>query len=130
MIDIRPALRSLLLSDSTVSQMVGGTRIYPLQVPQGIVDPSIVYTRVSEGGNYHMAGDSRVYETRMQIDAWANGASLSDQLARAAFDVLSGFKGVQDGVEIQGIFMIDGREDYDGVTKMFRKTYDYRMVYH
>jgi hypothetical protein len=35
MLDLPPALRTLLLADPTVSSIVGGTRVFPLRVPQG-----------------------------------------------------------------------------------------------
>ena len=128
--DVRPAVCSILKSNPTVFSMVGnGKRIYPVQAPQGEVDPTIVYHRITEGADYHMAGFSGLLATRMQIDFWAQRPDLAEQLALAAEDTMSGFKVPQDGVDIQGIFVVNGREDYDGTVSLFRRSHDYEIWY-
>lgn len=122
--DVRVALRSLLLSDPTVNGLVGGSRIYPVQAQQGIVDPHIVYFRVSEQEDYHLQGASGLNQTRFQFDSWAQTADQADTLARAAHDVLDGFKGAVSDV-LQQITIALARENYDSVAKLFRSGRDY-----
>jgi hypothetical protein len=127
--DIRPALRSFLLADATVSGLVGGERIYHVRLPQGKVEPSAVYNKISEFGDYHMLGDSGLGHMRMQIDAWAQNADAAVELANAIYDRISGASGLMDDVVVQGVFLDSGRDDYDAVTKMFRISRDFIIWY-
>jgi hypothetical protein len=129
--DIRPALRSYLFGDPTVNGLVGGARIHHLRLPQDDVGPSIVFTKITEAADYHMAGGSGLVTMRMQFDAWAQNADAATQLANAMFDRLSGAKGVigTDSVDVQGIYVVNGRDDYDGVTKLYRVSRDYLIWY-
>lgn len=127
--DIRPALRSLLLADATLSALVGGQRIFPVIMRQGEQDPSVVYNRITETADYHMLGPSGLYETLVQFDAWATTHAAAVQLADAVYDLLSGFSGLVGTIQIHGIFLINGRENYDSVVSFFRMSRDYRVVY-
>lgn len=127
--DLRPALRAVLLADAAVFSAVGGSRIFPVQMPQGEKRPSLVYHRVSGSSDYHMAGSSGLAQSRMQLDSVAEHAALAVQLANAVHDRLSGFKGTQDGVVIQGSFMVNEREDFDSTALLFRVTRDYAIWY-
>jgi hypothetical protein len=127
--DIRPAIRSILLADTNVSTMVGGLRIFPMTMPQGIIDPSVVYHRITEVGDYSMEGDTGLLLARLQIDSWGQKADLASQLAGFVHDVLSGFRGIDGTVNIQGIFLLTGREDFDSVAKMYRVSRDYETWY-
>lgn len=135
--DIRPALRSLLLSDATVFSLVGGLRIYPLRMPQGVRASSIVYNRVNENSDYAMDGDTGLETAWMQIDSWATSQDASVELANAAWDILTGFRGQvdfgaaspQDFVIIHGIFQFNGREDYDSDAELYRMSREYSIWY-
>lgn len=132
--DIRPALRALLLDDGAVAALVGGQRVYPVQLEQGQTSPSLVYHRVTEVADYHMQGPSGLVQITLQLDAWATTQSGAVELADAAYDRLSGFSGLIDlglatPVQVHGIFMIAGREDYDDVSKLFRVSRDYAIAY-
>ena len=41
------------------------------RMPQDKVEPSVVYIKISESGDYNMARDSGLGHMRMQIDSWA-----------------------------------------------------------
>jgi HK97 gp10 family phage protein len=69
--DIRPALRAFLLADPIVSIAVGGERIYPTVLPQGIKSPSLVYNVISEVTDHTTEGASGLVMVRMQVDAYA-----------------------------------------------------------
>ncbi|MBV5268975.1 MAG: DUF3168 domain-containing protein, partial [Afipia sp.] len=76
--DLRPALRSFLLADAGIAAIVG-TRVFPIKIPQGTPPKvsSIVYTRISGAGVYHMGGDSGLAMPRYQLDAWAPTADAA-----------------------------------------------------
>lgn len=135
--DVRPALRALLLGDATVSGLIGGVRIHVSHLPQGQKTTSIVYNRISEQTDYHMAGGSGWAQARFQIDSWADDPDKSARLANAVYERLSGFKGTfaygsnspQDQIVIDAIFMDQGREDYDNVAELYRMSRDYIVWY-
>lgn len=127
--DIRPALRDYLLADPTVSGLVGGYRIHHARLPQDQVEPSVVYTKVSETGDYHLQGDSGLGQLRMQIDSWAQDSDSATVLANAVYDRLTGAKDVVDSVNIKGVFLANGRDDYDSLTQLFRISRDFIIWY-
>lgn len=135
--DIRPALRAVLLGDVDVSSVVG-TRIYPAQIPQGVTDPSIVYSIITEDTDYHMNGPSGLKTDRIQIDCWAQESDQAVSLANDVEDVLSGFSGTvsfgssspQDSIVIHAVFHDIGDDIYDSVAKLYSKQRDYFFWYY
>jgi hypothetical protein len=130
--DIRLAFRALLLSDATVNTLCAG-RCYPVNLPQNMRAPSLVYLRISDFSDYHMLGDSGLQQISMQLDSWADKHDNSVALADAAHDVLSGFRGrvsySGDFIDIRGIFQSNGRDLSDHETQMFRMSRDYTLHY-
>lgn len=126
--DIRPALRAFLLADAGIAALVA-TRVFPIKLPQGTKAASIVYTRISGAGIYHMQGDSGLSMPRYQIDAWAPTGDAATTLANLIKDRLSGYRGVMgtgpSAIAVQGVFMADEREDYDDTVQLSRMSRDY-----
>lgn len=135
--DPRVGLRAYLLDDATISAAVGGLRIYPIKLPQGQENASIVYSRISGQGDHHMEGASGLNRTRMQIDCWATTAGAADLLARQVKERIDGYRGSMlwgedspaEAIVVQGIFFDSEREDYDDVAKMYRSSKDYLIWY-
>jgi len=127
--DVRIAIRQMLLADPTVNSLVGGSRIHPVQLPQGQVEPSVVYFRATELEDYHLQGTSGLNESRFQFDSWAQTTDQANNLAGAVHDRLSGFRGVVSAVEMCGVRLAHGGEDYDTVAKLFRSRRDYFIWY-
>ncbi|RJP54169.1 MAG: DUF3168 domain-containing protein [Anaerolineaceae bacterium] len=135
--DIRPALRALMLADADVSTAVGGSRIYPDILPQGVTLPSVVTNLITELTDYHMQGASGLAQVRIQVDCWALTQDIAVDLANKVKDVLSAFAGTvlygssspQTSIVIQGIFADQGRDDYDSVSKLFTRRRDYFVWY-
>lgn len=135
--DIRPALYSFLMGDAGIYAAVegnktrqqGGSRIFPVKIPQGVKAASIVYTRISGAGIYHMGGESGLSMPRYQIDAWAPTGDAATALANLIKDRISGYRGVMGSggaaVTVQGVFMADEREDYDDTVQLSRMSRDY-----
>lgn len=130
--DIRPAIRSYLLDDPVVSDLVGGERIHSSRLPQGQTDPSVVYVKISEIGDYNMAGDSSLSQMRIQFDSWAETNDEANLLSNAVYDRMSGAHGLissSPNVEVRGSFLVGGREDYDEIMQMFRVSRDFVVWY-
>lgn len=124
MLDIRPALRTFLLEDAAIAAVVID-RVYPGKIPQGVSATSIVYTRVSGGGDYHMQGLSGFARHRYQIDAWAPTGNGAASLADLIRDRIDGYRGAMGEVTVHGIFFEDQREDYDDQARLHRTGRDY-----
>jgi hypothetical protein len=127
--DIRPALRTFLLSDSNVTSDVGGERIYPVVLPQGQREPSIVYNRISAIGDHTMAGASGLARVRMQIDAYAPLHDDANSLADLVKLALDGYSGLMGSVDVQGVFFETERDDYQPDVDLHRVSRDYTMVF-
>lgn len=131
--DIRPALRSYLLADPVISGLVGGQRIHHVRLPQDQVEPSVVYIKVSETGDYNIRADSGLAQLRMQIDSWAQNADAATALANAVYDRLTGASSDiavdSDVVTMRGAFLANGRDDYDNVTRLYRISRDFIIWY-
>jgi hypothetical protein len=131
--DVRPALRAFLLGDTTLSGLVGGARVFPTVLPQGTKLASVVYTRISGQGDYHMQGRSGYVRPRIQVAAWAPKADDAIVLANVVKDRIDGYSGVMGSggaaVNVQGVFQSDEREMYDDTVQMFGVMRDY-FIHH
>jgi len=110
--DLRPALRAFLLADAGISAVVGGARIFPVVLPQGVKLASVVYTRVSSIGDHHMQGPSGLARPRYQIDAYAPEPNDAASLANLIKDRLDGYQGLMGAINVQGVFLDTERDDY------------------
>jgi hypothetical protein len=132
--DIRKAIYALLNSDPVVNSLSGG-RIYPVQLKQGVRDPSIVYHRITGLFDYQMNGPSGLVQNIMQIDSVAISNDAATQLANAAHDVLTGRRGEiffgssspQESITVHGIFQTNDRDIFDDVTQMFSVQRDFQV---
>lgn len=107
-------------------------------MPQGLRAPSIVYTKVTERGDYSMKGLVNLMNAQYQVDCWAETQELSSNLSNAAHVALTGFKSSvlpvgsnspEEYVNVQGIFLNTGRELFDASERMFRSSRDYMVWY-
>lgn len=131
--DIRPALRAFLLADGSVSVAVGGSRVFPVMLPQGETRDSVVYTRISGVGDHHMTGPSGLNRPRIQIGAWsktADGAASLADLVKQCIDGHSGAMGAGGiAVDVQGVFFDSERDLYDDGAKLHGVIRDYFVWY-
>lgn len=130
--DVRRGLRAYLLADNAIAALVG-VRVYALKLPQGENRTSIVYSRISGLGDYHMQGPSGLSRPRVQIDCWAADIDQASVLADLVKERIEGFRGQMDygsdsppdAIAVQGIFFDSEREDYDDTVKLSRVSRDY-----
>lgn len=126
--DIRAGLRTFLQADAAVAALVG-TRVYPVKLPQGVKDASLVYNEISGQSDHHMEGPSGLVTVRMQIAAWAQSADAAHALFLAVKEAIDGYRGMMGSVEVQGVF-IDSWRDLDDTTANLRgKVADYFIHY-
>lgn len=127
--DLRLGLHAFLLADSNIAAAVANERVYPLQLPQGVAFASIVYTRISGQGDYHMQGPSGLVRPRFQIDCWAPTIDAAVSLGNLVKSRIDGYSGPMDynggSIPVQGVFMDNEFEDYDDDAKLYRSSRDY-----
>lgn len=102
---------------------MGGTsaasRVFPLVAPDAVVRPYIVYQRITSNDENVMSGVSGLYNTRMQIDAYADTYMGAISLA-SQIDVL------MVGWSTQNVSL--GQQDlYESDVKLFRIEVDYSI---
>lgn len=137
LVDARPAIRAYLLADQDISNVVG-TRIFPIQLPQGVIQPSIVYHVIDETEAYHYQGPIGLVAARLQIDAVSRSSDQAISISTLCKERLGGFAGVlsfgsnspQDSIEVQLIqFLNTQPEDYDNDLALYTKRRDYMVWY-
>jgi hypothetical protein len=105
---------------------------------QGETRDSVVYTRITEFEPYHMTAPSGLVSARFQFDSWSRSADSAQTLADLVKETLGGFSGPinldtssppNNVVNVRGIFLVNGRDDYDGEAQMFRMSRDYFVWY-
>lgn len=114
-----------MLADSGIASAVGSSRIYPVLLPQGQRNASLVYTRASGIGDHTMTGASGLARPRFQIDAWAATADAAQSLADLVKARIDGYSGIMGSVEVQGVFCDMEREGYDDDVQLFFVGRDY-----
>ncbi len=127
--DIRAGLRTFLLADVAIAAVVTA-RVYPVRLPQGIKDASIVYSRISAQGDHHMQGPSGLARVRMQIDCYAQTAAAANSLANLVKEAIDGHSGSMGSVPVQGVFFESERDlPFDDVSGMYGVSRDYFITY-
>lgn len=141
LVDIRYGIFQLLKSNASINAIVtadGKTRIYPVTMKQGETRDSIVYTRITETEPYHMTASTGLMSARFQLDAVSRSADSAQILADLIKETVGGYSGQIDldsssppnnYVQVRGVFIANGRDDFDGATMMYRMSRDYFFWY-
>jgi len=127
--DLRPALVEYLLADPNISAAVGGDRIYPVIMKQGVMNTSIVYNRISGFGEPTYSGPAMITRPRFQLDSYATRADAASALADLVKERLDGFSGVMgtggQTVNVLGIFYDGEHDEYEPDARRYRVRRDY-----
>lgn len=129
---IETALRDALLANDVVSQLVGGSRIYPVILPQAPVYPAITYQMVAGESHYAMTAPSRLASPRFQLDCYGESFDAVMDLRTAAIACLGGYRGTVSGVTIHGAFKVAEMDDFESDlthsgARVWRKTLDFNI---
>lgn len=108
---MQAAFRALLLSDPTLVGLVG-RRITWDVADQGKGPKAVVLYLISDVPDYHMQGPSALTQSRVQIDCRGKDKPEVVALAAAVQALLSGYKGVCEGVHFEGVFKTLGRSSF------------------
>jgi len=106
------ALIAYLLADTAIAGIVS-TRLHWSTLPQGVVMPALLLTRVSGRRDNHMLGASGLVESRVQFDAYADTYTEMVALSKAVRDALSGAAFTQGSIKFQGCFLESERHSFE-----------------
>lgn len=108
---IETAIIALLNANETLTTIIAG-RIFPNEIPQKQAMPAAAYKQLTSDIDYANDGETGLSNSKFEISAWAKTYAEVKALATAIIVVLSAYKGTINGVEIQGIFLVDEKDDF------------------
>jgi hypothetical protein len=120
---IGPAIRSILLADSTISGLVG-TRIYPLELPLDCSFPALTYAIISDPYQIVMRS------ARCQINCWSEDYTERETLKDAVENALTFYTGLQNGETIEIIWPIGPYDHIKDDSGFFYLPYDFKVNYY
>jgi len=116
-------LRAVLLANGPVAALVG-TRIYPMNLPQGPTLPAVTFQRISTVPDYTLEEQSWRVPIRLSLSLWALTFDGVHALAAAVETALRGYSG--NGLRL--VRLLNMTDDYEPETKQFRVIADYRVI--
>lgn len=115
MSNIRGAIRSLVLADSGVSNLIG-TRMHIDKLPQDWTSPAIRYSVISSPREHNLTGPVGRADRRIQIDCYSlSSKSEAVDVAEAVREAIDGVRTTQDGVKIGRIRTDEERDGFEDV---------------
>ena len=110
-----------------------GTRIYYIRAPQAVIEPYIVFFKVSAQRGYHTIADDGIVSSRFQFSVFSTTyyeakqitAQISLALPRGPANI-----GTTPGVDIGGIFYNDETDLFESETQLFHIACDYLVNYY
>jgi len=119
-------LRLVLTSDAGVAALAAD-RVYTEVLPQSPTVPALVFTEVAGDEDVALDGPTGTRSRRVQVDAWAATRAEATSLGLAARATLSGHTGAAAGFEVEGVFLLAERWNYDSETRLYRTSQDYEI---
>ena len=102
-------------------------RVYPEVLPQSPTLPAVVFSEVAGSEDYALDGPTGTAARRVQVDAWAKTRAEATALGAAVAALLSGHAGAAGGLEVQGMFLLSERWDFESETALYRTSQDYEV---
>jgi len=119
-------LRMLLTADADVAGLAAD-RVYTEVLPQSPLVPAVVFTEVAGDEDVALDGPTGAASRRMQIDSWAKSRAEATALGRAVKCSLSGHVGAAAGLDVQIIFFLTERWDFDAESALYRTSQDFEI---
>lgn len=119
-------LRLVLTNDAGVSALVD-ERVYSETMPQSPDVPLVVFGQSSRQDDYTLSGPSGVQSRVVQVDSWASTRAKATELGAAVAAVLSDHGGAAGGLEVQGMFLLAERWDYEPEVDLYSTVQDYEV---
>lgn len=125
---IESGIRDLLVADVDVKARVS-KRIYPTEVPQGVVYPALAYTRISGAPLHVLEGSSSLQKMRLQVDCLAVDYAGAKDLADHVVHCLDNYKGAVNGGTVNAINLLDEADMSIPKLELYRVRLDFEVWY-
>jgi len=110
-----------------------GQRIYYIKAPQTVIEPYVVFFKVSAQRSYHTTADDGMVSSRFQFSVFSPTYSVAKQitvqislaLPRGPANI-----GTTPGVDIGGIFYNDETDLFENETNLYHIACDYLINYY
>lgn len=116
---IEDALFSRLSQDAPLTALING-RVYPLQAPQGVVSPYLVFLKVVEMASGTYCAQDPMVRDLFQFDSYAKGFKQVLGIAKAVRDSLIDFRGAMDDIHVASIRLDNETQLVESEPGLFR----------
>lgn len=117
----------MVLTNAAVAARVS-SRMYPVELPQGVTYPCLRYVRISGGPEHTIAGRSTLQHMRLQIDCFASDYYADAKaLADDVISCLDGYSGTVTGGTIKGALLLDEADESMPEMKLYRVRLDFSV---
>ena len=101
--EIEEALTAYLLDFPGLTALIGGDKLYPDELPQGIKLPAVIYSKVSDVKDHTLTGQDCLESPMLQFAVFAGSKAAARAVANQLKAALCDFQGTLSGIEIQYI---------------------------
>ncbi len=117
MADVAIAIRTYLLTKSTVTDIVG-QRIYADMLPQNPTLPAVTFSKVSTSHDHTISNLAGLAHCRLQFDCYATTRTTANEICEVIrkCGVITQ-KGTLSGVDVRGVRLEDGQRNFVEYTR-------------
>lgn len=126
---INESLYTILTGNAALAALVG-TRVYPVKLPQKVVYPAIVFTKLGGPRAHSQDGSSGFVQGLFAFDCWADTNAVASAVEKALKDTLDGYRDVHTGGLINAAFANEAPEEgWDDERDRAYSSVDYTVIY-
>ena len=129
---VEVALKQHLLSKSALTDLIGQKLYYQGEVPQDVVEPYVLFFKISTDRAHCYAGSSKLATARFQISIFAEyyyQTKLIAEQIQVALQGVTGNIGDSPYVNIGSSIYLDEVDLYETETKLYHLACDYQIAY-
>lgn len=116
-----------LSTDSALTTLLGGTKIYPVQISEDVAFPALSYSVVSNDPKDTKDGPGGKDVTRVQIDVFAETYAKTESIAARVRELLDGDSGTLQGVVLEYSRQVGLTDFYNDEIEVYQKSIDFSM---
>jgi hypothetical protein len=124
--DFADCLYDFLSKNATITAAVG-TRIYPVQFPQGAATPALVYREMYTEDTHAMQVDDDLQRPSFEIECHADTYRAARAVIRTLRSVLRNYSGLMGNATVQAVLISGGAEDMDPDTGKYWKSKEFEF---
>jgi len=121
-------IRDILISNTSVNNAVAG-RVRFLTMPQNATLPYILYTILNETPSDTLQGMAGLFSATVQIDVYSKTYPEAVEVGEKVRYAMQGYSGINKGIEIQGIYLINEMDSFESEIINYRKILRFEIWY-